>query len=90
MLLNSLIMPNWPHAFVGDQSRPHGTTARYGSSAKKRDRMARSLPEWEQLRSTAAQIKAHVLSRLPQYLEQFEQAASPRCIRALGERRGRT
>lgn len=41
----------------------------------KRDKAARSLPEWEQLRETASQIKAHTLARLPEYLEQFEQNA---------------
>lgn len=63
------------NAFVGDQSRAAWHDGALWFVRQKRDRMARSLPEWEQLRSTAAQIKAHVLSRLPQYLEQFEQAA---------------
>lgn len=42
---------------------------------QKRDRMAYSLPEWEQLRELASQIKNHTLSRLDTYLEQFEQNA---------------
>ena len=37
----------------------------------KRDRMAATVPEWEQLRETAARIKDHTLSRLSEYLEQF-------------------
>jgi L-lactate dehydrogenase complex protein LldF len=41
----------------------------------RRDRAAASLPEWEALRTTAAGIKAHTLSRLADYLEQFEERA---------------
>ena len=39
---------------------------------EKRDRMANSVPEWEQLREHASAIKTHVMSQLPHYLEQFE------------------
>ncbi|MEQ9406378.1 MAG: lactate utilization protein B [Fuerstiella sp.] len=42
---------------------------------EKRDRMASSVPEWEDLRQHASAIKMHVMSQLPQYLEQFEQNA---------------
>ncbi len=42
----------------------------------KRDKAAQSVPEWEQLRELASQIKLHTLSRLPEYLEQFEQQAT--------------
>jgi L-lactate dehydrogenase complex protein LldF len=38
----------------------------------KRDRMSHNLPEWEQLRETASQIKNNVLSNLSGYLIQFE------------------
>ncbi|MFM8584767.1 MAG: lactate utilization protein B [Planctomycetaceae bacterium] len=41
----------------------------------KRDRAAKSLPEWEQLREAAAAIKAHTVANLATYLEQFEQRA---------------
>lgn len=41
---------------------------------KKRDRAAAAVPEWEQLRDLASQIKEHTLARLPEYLEQFERA----------------
>lgn len=37
----------------------------------KRDRMAQSLPEWEQLREKASQIKKHTLSHLDEYAAQF-------------------
>ena len=42
----------------------------------KRDKAAQSVPEWEQLRELASQIKLHTLSRLPEYLEQFEEQAT--------------
>jgi L-lactate dehydrogenase complex protein LldF len=41
----------------------------------KRDRAAKSLPEWEQLREAAAAVKAHTVANLATYLEQFEQRA---------------
>ena len=42
---------------------------------QKRDRAASALPEWEELRDQASRIKAHALSRLADYLEQFERNA---------------
>ncbi|OYV91925.1 MAG: 4Fe-4S ferredoxin [Planctomycetia bacterium 21-64-5] len=41
----------------------------------KRDKAAHTLPEWELLRETAAQIKAHTVSHLADYLEQFAEQA---------------
>ena len=41
----------------------------------KRDKSAHALPEWEKLREVASQIKFHTMSRLADYLEQFEQQA---------------
>lgn len=41
----------------------------------KRDKAAHSLPEWEQLREWASQIKNHALSNLDSYLEEFEKKA---------------
>lgn len=38
----------------------------------KRDKASRQIPEWEELRSLAHQIKAHTLSNLHDYLLQFE------------------
>ena len=43
---------------------------------EKRDRQAYSLPEWEQLREKASQIKEHTLSHLADYLEEFERNAT--------------
>ncbi|CAM3807563.1 lactate utilization protein B [Sphingobacterium prati] len=44
----------------------------------KRDRMAASIPEWEQMRDLASQIKEHALTHLDQYVEQFVTAATKR------------
>lgn len=41
----------------------------------KRDKAAHSIPEWEQLRETASQIKNNVLSNLSEYLTMFEERA---------------
>jgi L-lactate dehydrogenase complex protein LldF len=41
----------------------------------RRDKAAHALPEWEEMRSLASQIKEHALTHLDQYLEQFEAAA---------------
>lgn len=41
----------------------------------KRDKAARSLPEWESLREAAASIKAHTVAHLADYLEEFERNA---------------
>jgi len=42
---------------------------------QKRDRMSQALPEWEDLREAASQIKKHTETHLADYLEQFEQNA---------------
>lgn len=39
---------------------------------QKRDNNVHQIPEWEQLRETASQIKLNVLSNLSAYLQQFE------------------
>jgi L-lactate dehydrogenase complex protein LldF len=41
----------------------------------KRDKAAHALPEWEDLREQASQIKLHTLSNLDRYLVQFEENA---------------
>ncbi|MGU3541046.1 lactate utilization protein B [Methylobacterium sp. A54F] len=39
---------------------------------RKRDTSAHGIPEWEELRELASQIKAHTLANLDEYLETFE------------------
>jgi L-lactate dehydrogenase complex protein LldF len=41
----------------------------------KRDREAHGIPEWEELRTLASQIKEHTLAHLSDYLEEFEARA---------------
>jgi L-lactate dehydrogenase complex protein LldF len=45
---------------------------------EKRDRLARSVPDWEELRETAQAIKKHALANLPRYLDEFERNAVAR------------
>jgi L-lactate dehydrogenase complex protein LldF len=47
----------------------------------KRDKAAQSIPEWEALREQASQIKLHTLSRLDDYLLEFEKKAQENGIR---------
>ena len=42
---------------------------------QKRDKAAHGIPEWEELRETASQIKNNVLSNLSEYLVEFEEQA---------------
>src|SRR5690349_12400812 len=42
---------------------------------QKRDKAAWTLPEWEQLRETASNIKHNTLSNLNEYLKEFEKNA---------------
>lgn len=42
---------------------------------QKRDKAANTIPEWEDLREAASQIKNNVLGNLSEYLTQFEQKA---------------
>jgi len=58
--------------FVNEPGRAHWHDQALWFVRAKRDRAAQSLPEWEQLRETAAAIKAHTVSKLAEYLEQFE------------------
>lgn len=63
-------------AFVANGQRAHWHDQALWFVRSKRDKAAHSLPEWESLRATASQIKAHTVTRLADYLEQFEQNAA--------------
>lgn len=67
--------PQLAAAFTADKPRAkwHDETLWFVRS--KRDKAAWQLPEWELLRETAAAIKAHTMSHLADYLEQFERQA---------------
>lgn len=47
---------------------------------EKRDKATKLIPEWEELREKASQVKMHMLSRLDHYLEEFERNATARGI----------
>ena len=60
---------------VRDDARLHWHDAAVWNMRTKRDRAARAVPDWEALRDAASRIKLHTLSRLPEYLEEFERKA---------------
>ncbi|NIL99196.1 MAG: 4Fe-4S ferredoxin [Planctomycetales bacterium] len=62
--------------FVRDNERAHWHDGALWFVRQKRDKAAAAVPEWEQLREYAAQIKAHTIANLAHYLEEFERNAS--------------
>jgi L-lactate dehydrogenase complex protein LldF len=64
--------------YIADRPRAAWHDATLWFVRAKRDKAAQALPEWERLRELASQIKAHTMSRLADYLEQFERAATER------------
>jgi L-lactate dehydrogenase complex protein LldF len=63
-------------AFVADAERLRWHDQAVWFLRQKRDKASEVVPDWERLRELASQIKAHVLSRLPDYLEEFERNAT--------------
>lgn len=64
--------------YIADRPRAAWHDATLWFVRAKRDKAAQSLPEWESLREAASRIKAHTMSRLADYLEQFEREATRR------------
>ena len=81
--------PQAARSFLADEARArrHDTSVWYVRS--NRDRAARSVPEWEELREAAAGIKAHTMSRLADYLEEFEANARANGMQVHWARDGR-
>jgi len=70
---------NHPRAaakFVENDERAHWHDKALWFVRSKRDKAAQTLPEWETLREFASHIKMHTVSRLAEYLEQFEENAT--------------
>lgn len=67
--------PTLAAKFTADDERAHWHDRALWFVRAKRDKAAQALPEWEKLRETAGQIKAHTISHLADYLEQFERQA---------------
>src|SRR5215470_11629499 len=63
-------------AFVADDRRMHWHDQAVWFVRNKRDVARSFVPEWEELRSLGSQIKAHTLSRLADYLVEFEANAT--------------
>lgn len=61
--------------FLTDEKRADWHDQTLWMVRQKRDKAAWSIPEWEELREQASQIKEHVLSNLDDYLLQFEEQA---------------
>ncbi|MFM2362981.1 MAG: hypothetical protein RLZZ316_1883 [Bacteroidota bacterium] len=58
--------------FIKDEARTDWHDETLWFVRQKRDKAAYGLPEWEQLRTWASEIKDHTLSSLDNYLEEFE------------------
>jgi L-lactate dehydrogenase complex protein LldF len=67
--------------FIKDEERTDWHDETLWFVRQKRDLAAHGIPEWEQLREWASQIKDHTLSNLSHYLESFEQKAIANGIR---------
>ena len=72
--------PDQAAIFVANDSRMHWHDRALWFVREKRDSASQSIPEWEALREAASAIKSHTMSRLDQYLEQFEREATAKGI----------
>ena len=68
--------PKLAREFTDNEQRAHWHDSALWFVRTKRDRAAKTLPEWEELRATASAIKSHMISNQPSYLEQFEAQAT--------------
>jgi L-lactate dehydrogenase complex protein LldF len=73
---STLPHPVLAERFIAREGRAHWHDQALWFVRSKRDRIAATIPEWELLRETASTIKQHTLSRLAEYLEQFERNAT--------------
>jgi L-lactate dehydrogenase complex protein LldF len=62
--------------FVADDAKAHWHDQALWWVRKKRDVASAAVPDWEALRDAAAGIKAHTLSRIADYVEEFERKAT--------------
>ena len=67
--------PKAAEKFIQDKDRARWHDKSLWFVRQKRDRMASTVPEWEELRNTASQIKAHMISNMDNYLLEFEKNA---------------
>ena len=62
-------------AFLEDEAHERAFDTLIWGLRARRDAAAKDVPEWEELRTLASQIKEHTLSNLAHYLEMFEAKA---------------
>jgi len=67
--------------FVSNDERMHWHDKALWFVREKRDLASKGIPEWEQLREYASNIKSHTMSRLDYYLEEFEKNANEKGIK---------
>lgn len=67
--------------YLNDSQRAERHDATFYGVRVKRDRMAKSLPEWESLREAASKIKRHTIAHLDHYLREFEKNAESNGIK---------
>ena len=67
--------------FIADAEKTSWHDATFWSVREKRDKMAQELPEWEELREQASQIKKHTITHLADYLEQFSDCLESRGVK---------
>jgi len=67
--------------FVANDERMHWHDKALWFVREKRDLASKSLPEWEQLRAFADQIKTHTMANLDKYLLEFEENAIKKGIK---------
>ncbi len=66
--------------FVANDERMHWHDTALWFVREKRDKASKSIPEWEQLRNFAQQIKTHTMENLDKYLLEFEKNANEKGI----------
>ncbi|MBF7065642.1 lactate utilization protein B [Aliarcobacter butzleri] len=66
--------------FVANDERMHWHDQALWFVREKRDRASKSIPEWENLREFANQIKTHTMANLDKYLLEFEKNATEKGI----------
>ena len=67
--------------FVANDERMHWHDQALWFVREKRDRASKSIPEWENLREFANQIKTHTMANLDKYLLEFEKNATKKGIK---------
>ena len=64
--------PEKAKVFLADKERSVWQDQAIWFIRQKRDKASAAVPEWEDLRQQASNIKQHMISRLADYLEEFE------------------